>query len=166
MDGAAMRSLRWLVIVAAGSFAVACGVGEPAAPGGSRLPSASASPAPPPAAVPSREEESLAAPSATFAQQVIAGKALFADSCAVCHGSAGQGRSATRLVGMTSGALSRFGTAEELADFVMVNMPPNAASRLSQAEYYDVVGFLLSANGVATSDRVLDEAIAPTVNLR
>jgi hypothetical protein len=101
----------------------------------------------------------------TFDDQVAAGKALYAQRCSRCHGTAGEGRSGARLVGLDEGALASFGTARDVADFVLANMPPGAGGSLSQADGYSIVGFLVRENGL-DSETALDPAAAQRIRLR
>jgi cytochrome c len=95
------------------------------------------------------------------ADQIARGAVVFSKSCAECHGTSGQGTDeAPPLVG--AGALplhprpgqkraAPFHTALDVATFVTQNMPPKAAKLppLSEADYWAVLAFALSANGVA-----------------
>ncbi len=96
---------------------------------------------------------------ATHADQITAGQATFAAVCSRCHGASGEGRSAPRLVGLDSGALASFKSAEEVAAFAASNMPVS-----SKGEAYAVVAYLVEKNGIA-NDRVLDATVAPTIAL-
>jgi cytochrome c len=99
-------------------------------------------------------------PTNAWQSQVQRGADVFADNCAKCHGKSGQGsKKAPALAG--SGALpvnprpeskrkTQFHTAMDVAAFVKSNMPPEAEDRaeLTEAMYWDVLAFALSANGV------------------
>jgi cytochrome c len=92
--------------------------------------------------------------------QVARGAEVFADSCAECHGKSGQGtKKAPALVGASALPLeprpdskrtARFQSAADVAGFATANMPPEAEERaeLSEANYWDVLAFALSANGL------------------
>jgi cytochrome c len=101
---------------------------------------------------------------ATVGEQVQFGATVFSNRCATCHGQSVEGTNrAPALVG--SGALPRdprpgaelrtmpFHNAQDVFDFASRNMPPNAASRASMTDrdYWAVVSYALSANGVRTS---------------
>lgn len=92
--------------------------------------------------------------------QVSAGQKLYAENCASCHGSGGEGTKAPRVVGLSQGALpldppstskyrkQQFHTAADVADFVVHNMPPNKAGSLPEKDYWAILAFDLHANGV------------------
>ena len=127
---------------------------------------------------PSEEPNSpgAAAEPASFAEQVSLGQTLFAEHCAHCHGSSGQGGDGPRLVGLELGALpldpppsatlrkTQFKTVADVATFVVANMPPDEPGSLSGEEYYSVLAFDLSANGIAL-DAKLDAALAATLEI-
>jgi cytochrome c len=88
-------------------------------------------------------------------QQKVAGGALFEKHCAKCHGALGKGKDdAPAVVG--EGALSRFNTAQEVFDFISKEMPRDKPGSLKEGEYWAIVSFDLSANGIEH-----DEAIGP-----
>lgn len=112
-------------------------------------------------------QESRHAPSSsppTAAAQIARGHELFAENCAKCHGDAGQGTDdAPPLVG--AGALPldprpdqkravKFHTAMDVAQFVTKEMPPKASARakLTSDDYWSILAFALSANGVALKE--------------
>lgn len=113
------------------------------------------------------ESSSSASPS-SFAAQVERGLEVYTESCARCHGNAGQGTAkAPPLVGPTALPLeprpdqqraASFHTALDVALFATQNMPPKRSAReaLSEADYWAVLAFDLSANGVS-----LDEPLGP-----
>jgi cytochrome c len=115
---------------------------------------------------------------ATFAEQVVAGERLFADTCAACHGDSGQGKGdAPALVGLARGALPReppverklrrlpFDTLGDVAEFVMRTMPLNAPGRLSDEQYYSVLAFDLEENGIDLGAKKLDGALAASLEI-
>lgn len=120
--------------------------------------------APPPAKVVSAVE-----------QQIARGATAYAQHCADCHGASGQGtRDAPALVG--KGALPRrpgdgaarqteFRTALDVATFVTQNMPPDEEARqaISEPEYWALLAFALSANGVPLRQPVSPQNAAAIV---
>ena len=101
------------------------------------------------------------AESQTFADQVAAGQKLYGDRCASCHGAAGEGGKAPRVVGIDKGALpldppagatsrkAQFKTASDVAEFIMKNMPPyGAGPSPSESECWSILAFDLHASGV------------------
>lgn len=105
---------------------------------------------------------------ASYNEQVAYGATVFGDRCSRCHGDAGQGSSkAPMLVGLANGALPReprsgskrsieFRTAKDVAAFVTANMPPQPEVRatMTERDYWAVLAFALSANGVRREDPV------------
>lgn len=99
--------------------------------------------------------------------QIDRGQGVYSHSCARCHGASGQGTDkAPALVGIAKGALpldppssrqfrkSQFRTAFDVAQFVVPNMPPDPAPRLSGDDAWAVLAFALHANGVALTSPV------------
>ncbi|MDB4982934.1 MAG: hypothetical protein JWM82_3686, partial [Myxococcales bacterium] len=117
-----------------------------------------------------------ATPPSTFAGQVAAGGALYGQNCASCHGDAGQGGKAPRLVGLKEGALpldppadrqfrkTRFVTVADVAQFVVANMPPKKGGSLPADQYVSILAFDLSANGI-TLPTPLTLAVAQTLTI-
>ncbi|MFL5305034.1 MAG: c-type cytochrome [Polyangia bacterium] len=101
-----------------------------------------------------------AAPATSFAEQVAEGQKVYGAQCANCHGAAGQGAKAPRVVGLKEGALpldppadrkyrkNKFVTVSDVADFVVPNMPPGKGGSLPADQYWDVLAFDLHANGI------------------
>ena len=123
---------------------------------------------PPPPATP-------AGPPANFAEQANRGQALYASYCASCHGDAGQGDGAPRVVGLDKGALplepkagshrtAKFTTVADVAGYVVENMPPKKGGSLSQDEYLAILAFDLHANGI-NLEKPLDLAQASTLTI-
>jgi cytochrome c len=113
----------------------------------------------------------------TFAEQVAQGQSLFAANCATCHGDAGQGTSkAPAVVGLSTGALpldppatakvrkTQFVTVADVATFVVANMPASAPGSLTMDEYWAILAFDLSANGI-TLMQPLTPALAATLTI-
>jgi cytochrome c len=99
-------------------------------------------------------------PPASFTEQVVQGQTLYAQNCASCHGDAGQGAKAPRVVGLKEGALPldppadrklrkrQFGTVADVAQFAVANMPPKKAGSLTADQYWAILAFDLHANGI------------------
>ncbi|WP_407529767.1 c-type cytochrome [Methylobacterium oryzisoli] len=103
---------------------------------------------------------------------VAEGRALFAARCAGCHGAAGEGGSADRLVGgqgtlasakpvRTVGSFWPYATT--LFDYVRRAMPFDAPQSLSDPEVYAVSAYLLHLNGILPADADLDAQSLPQV---
>jgi cytochrome c len=102
----------------------------------------------------------------TAAAQIDRGAKVFAKNCARCHGDAGQGsRKAPPLVGKDALPLAPregqdrkalFHTALDVARFATHEMPPDeeARARMTETDYWAVLAFALSANGVKSSEVV------------
>jgi cytochrome c len=119
------------------------------------------------------EAESSAAPSpATFADQVSLGGQVYGEKCAGCHGAGGEGNErAPAVVGLSSGALpltprpgskrtTQFVTVADVASFVVATMPPKAPGSLSADEYWAILAFDLSANGITLEQKLTPELAA------
>ncbi len=111
-----------------------------------------------------------AAPPASFAAQVAEGQTLYGNNCANCHGDAGQGGKAPRVVGIKEGAFpldppadrkyrkGRFVTVADVAQFVVANMPPGKAGSLTNDQYWAILAFDLHANGIDLPSPLTPEA--------
>jgi S-disulfanyl-L-cysteine oxidoreductase SoxD len=105
---------------------------------------------------------------------VAAGKRVYAQRCAACHGSDGQGGPMDRLVGgrgslasakpvKTIGSYWPYATT--LFDYVRRAMPFNAPQTLSNDEVYAVTAYLLRLNGIVADDATLDAATLAAVRM-
>jgi S-disulfanyl-L-cysteine oxidoreductase SoxD len=127
-------------------------------------------------AAPAASTGAEAAAPATFDDQVALGGQLYAAKCAGCHGGGGEGgRGAPPLVGISAGALplsprpgsvrtAQFVTVADVASFVVATMPPKAPGSLSADEYWAILAFDLSANGIAL-DQKLNPELAATLTI-
>ncbi len=77
--------------------------------------------------------------------QVERGATVFEQSCATCHGSAGNDGFATPLLG--TGTLVRFASTRELYDYTSATMPLAAEGSLTERQYLDVIAWLLVRRG-------------------
>ena len=108
----------------------------------------------------------------TFADQVALGGQAYGTHCAGCHGAGGEGsKGAPAVVGLQSGALpldprsgsqrtSAFTTVADVASFVVATMPPKAPGSLSADEYWAILAFDLSANGINLDQKLTPELAA------
>jgi mono/diheme cytochrome c family protein len=106
--------------------------------------------------------------------QPTRGLVVYVNTCAGCHGENGEGdEDKPPLVG--ANALPRqaaagrtrqasFVTAKDLFDYTKASMPQLAPGSLSDEQCWEVVAYLLKANGVAASGD-LGPANAPSVKL-
>ena len=105
---------------------------------------------------------------------VSEGKRIYAQKCAACHGSDGQGGPMDRLAG-GQGSLaspkpvktigSYWPYATTLFDYVRRAMPFNAPQTLSNNEVYAVTAYLLELNGILPADATLDAATLAAVRM-
>ncbi len=77
--------------------------------------------------------------------QVERGATVFEQSCATCHGSAGNDGFATPLLG--TGTLVRFASTRELYDYTSATMPLAAEGSLTERQYVDAIAWLLVQRG-------------------
>ena len=105
---------------------------------------------------------------------VAEGRTLYAARCAACHGNAGQGATAPRLVGGTGSLASKspvrtvgsfWPYAPTVFDYVYRSMPFDKPMSLTAPEVYGVTAFLLHANGIVGADAVMDARSLPAVKM-
>jgi hypothetical protein len=103
---------------------------------------------------------------------VAQGRTLYAAQCASCHGAAGEGGTAARLVGgkgslttdkpvMTIGSFWPYATT--LYDYINRAMPWDRPQSLKPDEVYSLTAFLLHANGIIDANASLDAKSLPKV---
>jgi mono/diheme cytochrome c family protein len=108
---------------------------------------------PPSIAVPSVASPT---PSATFQQVADLGQTAYANSCASCHGTNGEGVVAPALWGPQAD-LKASGNGKSLLDYTIANMPIGAANSLSHGEYLDIVGYILLQNNDVSANATFAE---------
>ncbi len=97
--------------------------------------------------------------------QIQRGEKLYAFYCASCHGRHGEGGyRVPALTGPSRQYCRRFGTALDLYRWVARQMPPE--DLLRPQEYWDILAYLLSANGELPHGRVLNPDTASRTPLR
>lgn len=108
---------------------------------------------------------------------VAEGATIYAAKCRACHGAAGEGGSAERLVGRESGPNFNFAMdaklvktvgnywpyATTLYDYTFRAMPFMQPGSLTPDETYALVAYILSLNKIVAADAVMDQASLPKV---
>jgi mono/diheme cytochrome c family protein len=89
--------------------------------------------------------------------QAEAGKQVFDQVCAVCHGQNLAGGAGPALAGQQFLSVSQFQqvTAYYLFHFMSKHMPANAPGSLSETQYLDLMACVLKANGYRAGSRAL-----------
>lgn len=101
-----------------------------------------------------------AAPSFDRAQ-VAHGKSLYGSACAKCHGANMQGITAPALSGAAfAPATGSHLTIGGIYTYMSTNMPADRPGKLKDADYADIMAYLLSANGYAPGGAKLTADIA------
>jgi alcohol dehydrogenase (cytochrome c) len=90
--------------------------------------------------------------------QASRGAAVYAQDCAQCHGASLRGDSGPPLTGPTFQQAYGTGTAAQLYDFISRQMPQDKPGSLSQQQYLDVTGYILSRNGFPSGNTLLQIA--------
>lgn len=102
------------------------------------------------------------------------GRSIYAQQCAACHGTKGEGGLADQLVGgkgslATAKPVKTIGSfwpyATTVFDFINRAMPYNAPQSLSADEVYAVTAYLLYLNGIVADNAVLDAQSLPKVRM-
>lgn len=94
--------------------------------------------------------------------QVAIGKAVFLAECAKCHGEKGEGKTGRQLVAPWD-PLAGYRTADNLFAYLSRAMPFDNPGSLKEQEYWDVIAFLLNANGVLPQGAQVGKDNAKTV---
>ena len=115
------------------------------------------------------------------------GAPVYAAQCAVCHGAAGEGGVADRLVGYDPDSTPPFGPRYEawragrddvpfsvgnywpyattLFDYIRRAMPSDAPGTLTADEVYGLVAWILAENGIVAPDAVMNAETLPAVEM-
>jgi S-disulfanyl-L-cysteine oxidoreductase SoxD len=96
--------------------------------------------------------------------QLARGKTIYAARCAHCHGPKGEGGKGPRLVGSEHN-LTGYETAEGLYAYTRQVMPADRPGRLLEPEYWAVLAYILSENGLLPSGIALGRGNAAQVPL-
>lgn len=88
------------------------------------------------------------------ADQLAAGRDVYTESCAKCHGAQGEGGTGPVLVG-GSRRIASYGDSTRLYNYVSTTMPFDDIGSLSEDQYWNVVAFLLNQNDLLPSGAAL-----------
>jgi mono/diheme cytochrome c family protein len=86
-------------------------------------------------------------PSLYTADQAAAGTPLFAQNCAVCHGADLKGGAGPALIGQSFASPGSDSTVGAIFTILAQQMPQSAPGSLTQAQYEDVMAYILQKNG-------------------
>lgn len=104
----------------------------------------------------------------------VTGKAIYAAKCSACHGATGiEGPNDRLVVGDTLSVKNRrvkaignyWPYATTVFDYVRRAMPFNEPGSLTDEEVYSLTAYLLHANGLIDSKKVLNAKTLPQVNM-
>ncbi len=101
-------------------------------------------------------------------EQVQAGAQVFSQICSGCHGARGEGAGpddpeAPLLVGPLG--LTSFRDAQEIFDFIKVEMPSDVPGSLTETQYWNALAWLLAENSIPSPGQALGPATAGGVSL-
>lgn len=99
------------------------------------------------------------------AEQAAAGKIVYDQQCAACHGRQLEGPDAPGLFGMD--IMQNWDSAGGLYDFISVAMPPSGAGTLGEDAYLNIVAYIMEFNGAEPGDEpmVADEDLLYAISL-
>lgn len=104
----------------------------------------------------------------------VAGKEIFDQQCAVCHGTSGQGGIGPRLAGgigslATKSPIKDVGSywpyATTLFDYIRRAMPFTSPQSLTNDQVYAVTAYILKMNGIIADNAVMDRNSLPQVKM-
>ncbi|MBJ6987400.1 MULTISPECIES: c-type cytochrome [unclassified Devosia] len=100
------------------------------------------------------------------AEQAAAGKIVYDQQCAACHGRQLEGPDAPGLFGMD--VMQNWDSAGGLYDFIAVAMPPSGAGTLGDEAYLNIVAYIMEFNGAEPGDEpmVADEDLLYAISLQ
>jgi mono/diheme cytochrome c family protein len=93
--------------------------------------------------------------SSSYSQMAELGIHVYQNSCSRCHGSNGQGGIGPALVGNSNTHLA-YPTASALLSKISSTMPQDKPGTLTQAEYYQVLGYILLQNNWVTAQSIFN----------
>lgn len=89
--------------------------------------------------------------------QAEAGRTVFGQQCAICHGQNLRGKVGPALAGQQFLSVSQYQelTADYLYRFMLKQMPKNAPGSLSKNQYLDLLAYILKVNGYPAGQQQL-----------
>jgi len=93
-------------------------------------------------------------------EQIAAGRDVYAESCAECHGARGEGGTGPVVIGGNR-RIASYGNTDRLYDYVSRTMPFDEPGSLSEDEYWDSIAYLLDANQLLPEGVVLGPDTEP-----
>jgi mono/diheme cytochrome c family protein len=100
----------------------------------------------------------------TAGQLADQGRAVYATSCAGCHGAQGEGGTAPALIGQNV-TFPRFSTAQDLLGYITQRMPANHPGSLSAEQYLQATAYILVENRFVQRDAPLSSALLGGIQL-
>ncbi len=95
-------------------------------------------------------------PALYTAQQAAAGAAIYAQSCAMCHGAGMQGGAGPALIGQSFAAPGNDSTIGGVFSVLALQMPACAPGSLTHAQVEDAMAYILKQNGYPAGATALD----------
>jgi mono/diheme cytochrome c family protein len=109
----------------------------------------------------------LALGEAAASPQVAEGRRLYLEACAVCHGEDGRAGAGYQTPIWGAGAkIARFETAMGLFEYNQMMMPFDDPTRLSDAEKWAIVAFLLDSHGALQGAAEVSPGNAASIPIR
>jgi len=96
--------------------------------------------------------------------QVARGAGIYFRRCAKCHGEEGEGKAGRPIIGPNAN-LGSYGSAQGIFDFTRKMMPIDAPGGLQEPEYWAVLAYLLSQNGILPPGTILGRHNAARIRL-
>ena len=104
-------------------------------------------------------------PAIYTAQQAVAGRTVYAQQCAGCHRDNLTGSAEAPPLG-GKGFVNAWGsrTTADFYKFIAVSMPVGAPASLSEAQYTNVVAYLLAANGARPGAKLFSKTVSVRIS--